>query len=70
VEKIGVHRMPYEGAEAFAERVARARPDLAPAIRAVVRQYSDVRYGADAGTRAAAAQLMRAMRRFSVSRES
>lgn len=70
VEKIGVHRMPYEGAEAFAERVARARPDLAPAIRAVVRQYSDVRYGADAGNRAAAAQLMRAMRRFSVSRES
>jgi hypothetical protein len=67
---VGVHRMPYEGAEAFAERVARARPDLAPAIRALMRQYSDLRYGADAENRAAAVQLTRAMRRFSVSRES
>jgi len=66
--RIGLPRMPYEGAEAFAARVARARPDLAPAISALMRRYSDLRYGADAGNRAAAAQLMRAMRGFAVSR--
>jgi protein-glutamine gamma-glutamyltransferase len=66
--RIGLPRMPHEGAEAFAARVARARPDLGPAIGALMRRYSDLRYGGDAGSRAAAAELMRAMRGFPVSR--
>jgi protein-glutamine gamma-glutamyltransferase len=67
--KIGLRRMPHEGAEAFAARVALARPDLADAIRALMRQYSEVRYGAATGDRAATVHLTQAMRAFSVSRE-
>ncbi|MFI4891217.1 MAG: DUF3488 and DUF4129 domain-containing transglutaminase family protein [Steroidobacterales bacterium] len=64
--KIGFRRLPYEGAEAYAERISRARPDLAERTRALMRQYTDVRYGADAGDRAALARLVRAMRAFRV----
>jgi protein-glutamine gamma-glutamyltransferase len=68
--KIGLPREAHEGAEAFAARIALARPDLGDAIRALMRQYSDVRYGADAADRAAVARLVRAMRGFALSRET
>ncbi len=42
----GLQRMPHEGAEAFAARVAAARPDLASAVRALCRRYSELRYAA------------------------
>jgi len=42
----GLQRMPHEGAEAFAARVAAARPDLASTVRALCRRYSELRYAA------------------------
>jgi transglutaminase-like putative cysteine protease len=52
---IGLYRQPHEGAEAFAARVAAQRPDLAPAVRALCRRYSDLRYAATAPGTATAA---------------
>jgi transglutaminase-like putative cysteine protease len=68
--KIGLQRGAHEGAEAFAERIAQQRPDLGDAIRALMRQYSEVRYGGDTMDRAALARLVRAMRGFPVIREA
>lgn len=42
----GVPRLAHEGAEAYAGRVAELRPDLAPAVTALCRQYSTLRYAA------------------------
>jgi transglutaminase-like putative cysteine protease len=42
----GLPRLPHEGAEAYAARVARQRPDLAHAVTALCRQYSSLRYAA------------------------
>jgi transglutaminase-like putative cysteine protease len=42
---IGIERLPGEGAEAFAGRVARRRPDLAAPVTALCRKYSELRYG-------------------------
>jgi len=41
---VGLQRRPYEGAEAFADRVAAERPDLASTVRALSRSYSALRY--------------------------
>jgi hypothetical protein len=41
---VGVSRLPHEGAEAFAARVAAQRPDLAGAVTRLCRNYSDLRY--------------------------
>jgi protein-glutamine gamma-glutamyltransferase len=65
--KIGLRRGAHEGAEAFAARIARVRPDLGPAMRELMRQYSDVRYGEDALDRAAVRRLVRSMRAFRLS---
>jgi transglutaminase-like putative cysteine protease len=43
---VGLQRMPYEGAEAFAARVAAERPDLASTVRALSLSYSELRYAA------------------------
>jgi protein-glutamine gamma-glutamyltransferase len=43
---IGIERRPHEGAEAYAQRVAQLRPDLATAVTALCRQYSFLRYSA------------------------
>jgi hypothetical protein len=43
---VGIARVPYEGAEAYAQRVARVRPDLAASVAALCRQYSFLRYSA------------------------
>jgi transglutaminase-like putative cysteine protease len=42
----GLPRLPHEGAEAYAARVARQRPDLAHAVTSLCRQYSSLRYAA------------------------
>lgn len=41
----GLPRRPAEGPQDFASRLEEARPDLGPAVRAVVREYADLRYG-------------------------
>ena len=41
---IGLPRMPYEGAEAFAARVAAKRPDLGSRVIALCRRYTELRY--------------------------
>jgi len=43
---VGLPRLSYEGAEAYAGRIAERRPDLAPAVIALCRQYSTLRYAA------------------------
>ena len=43
---IGIARLPHEGAEAYAHRVAQLRPDLAATVTALCRQYSFLRYSA------------------------
>jgi protein-glutamine gamma-glutamyltransferase len=45
---VGLPRLPYEGAEAYAGRIAERRPDLAPEVSALCRQYSTLRYAAAA----------------------
>lgn len=42
----GLPRLPHEGAEAYAARVARQRPDLGAAVISLCRQYSSLRYAA------------------------
>jgi transglutaminase-like putative cysteine protease len=42
----GIARIPHEGPEAYALRVARLRPDLAGIVTALCRQYSFLRYSA------------------------
>jgi len=41
----GVPRMPHEGAQAYAARVARCRPDLAAQVTALCQRYNFLRYG-------------------------
>lgn len=42
----GIARIPHEGAEAYAQRAARLRPDLADRVTQLCRQYSSLRYAA------------------------
>jgi hypothetical protein len=59
---VGIPRLPHEGAEDYASRVAQRRPDLGPEVTALCRHYSRLRYAAgtaridvrqlDAGVRA------------------
>jgi hypothetical protein len=60
---IGLPRMPHEGAEAFAARVAAQRPDLGATVRALCRRYSQLRYAADP-SQAAAATFIAGVRGF------
>jgi len=41
---IGLARRPHEGAEGYAARIGRARPDLAAAVAALCGSYSRLRY--------------------------
>ena len=59
----GIPRIPHEGAEAYALRVARLRPDLANAVTALCRQYSFLRYAAPS-TRVTVGQFQAAVRAF------
>jgi len=60
---VGLQRMPHEGAETFAARVAAARPDLASTVSALCRRYSALRYAA-ASPAAAAATFIAGVRAF------
>ena len=60
---IGIVRMPHEGAEAFAARVAAQRPDLGSAVRALCRRYSELRYAANR-SRTAEATFIAGVRGF------
>lgn len=42
----GLPRRPHEGAEDYAARIARQRPDLGPQVAALCRRYSTLRYAA------------------------
>jgi protein-glutamine gamma-glutamyltransferase len=60
---VGIPRLPHEGPEAFAARVAQHRPDLAAPIGALCRHYSTLRYGAPPAY-ITAQQFDRAVRAF------
>lgn len=63
LERIGLRRAPHEGPAAFAERAAKARPDLAPYIVEISSLYIGLRYGrADNGF--ALPRLRAAVKRF------
>ncbi|MEP6549423.1 MAG: DUF3488 and transglutaminase-like domain-containing protein [Gammaproteobacteria bacterium] len=60
---VGIPRPAHEGAEAYAARVAEQRPDLGPAVAALCRHYSRLRYGG-ALSRISVAQFDAAVRAF------
>jgi hypothetical protein len=60
---IGLPRSAHEGAEAYAARVAAARPDLASVVTALCRRYSRLRY-ANTGADNAAASFISGVRAF------
>jgi transglutaminase-like putative cysteine protease len=59
----GIARMPHEGAEAYALRVARLRPDLAGSVTNLCGQYSFLRYAAPS-TSVTLGQFQAAVRAF------
>jgi hypothetical protein len=60
---VGIPRLPHEGAEDYASRVAQRRPDLGPEVAALCRHYSRLRYAA-AGERINIRQLDASVRAF------
>jgi len=60
---VGMPRLAHEGAEDYAARVARGRPDLGPAVIALCRHYSMLRYAA-APARLTVGQFDAAVRAF------
>ena len=62
---VGLPRNPHEGAEAYAARIAQLRPDLAAAVTALCRRYSQLRYGANpANASASVPEFISAVREF------
>lgn len=61
LSRLGIERLASEGPQTFANRVARARPDLAAAVGEISALYARARYAEDATTLRA---LARAVRRF------
>jgi transglutaminase-like putative cysteine protease len=53
----GIPRRSYEGAEDYASRVARHRPDLSSEVTALCRQYSTLRYAAPPASPASPAPI-------------
>jgi protein-glutamine gamma-glutamyltransferase len=60
---LGMPRLAHEGAEDYAARVAESRPDLGPAVTALCRHYSILRYAA-APARITVGQFDAAVRAF------
>jgi transglutaminase-like putative cysteine protease len=60
---LGMPRLAHEGAEDYAARVAQSRPDLGPAVGALCRHYSILRYAA-APARITVGQFDAAVRAF------
>ena len=52
--KAGLPRLPFEGPETFAARIATQRPDLAETVTTLCRRYSELRYAADPSSPAVA----------------
>lgn len=63
-KKAGLARLPFEGSEAHAARIAVLRPDLQQAAQALARRYSDLRYGAATPTPAAIRRFRKDVRAF------
>ena len=61
----GLPRLPHQGPEDYAAKVATLRPDLANAVTALCRRYSTLRYGAPQA-RAGIAQFAAAVRAFKI----
>jgi protein-glutamine gamma-glutamyltransferase len=61
----GLPRLPHEGAENYAARVAQLRPELGQQVVALCRQYTRLRY-ARTSTRLTLAQFQAAVRAFRV----
>jgi hypothetical protein len=62
---VGMPRLAHEGAEDYAARVAERRPDLGPAVIALCRHYSLLRYAAEpAAARITIGQFDAAVRAF------
>jgi transglutaminase-like putative cysteine protease len=60
---VGIPRLPHEGAEDYAARVAQRRPDLKVSVTGLCRHYSRLRY-AGAASRVTVGQLDAAVRAF------
>jgi transglutaminase-like putative cysteine protease len=65
----GMPRLAHEGAEDYAARVAQSRPDLGPAVTALCRHYSLLRYAA-APARITIGQFDAAVRAFRCTRDA
>jgi protein-glutamine gamma-glutamyltransferase len=64
---VGLARLSHEGAEDYAARVARRRPDLGPEVTELCRRYSSLRYaaaGSRRGSEPSVAQFAAAVRAF------
>lgn len=62
--RVGLARQPWEGPLVYADRIARTRPQLAPQVGAIARDYAALRYGADAVQRNQVAQLRNRIRKL------
>jgi transglutaminase-like putative cysteine protease len=60
---VGIARLPHEGAEDYAARVARERPELGAAVVALCRRYSQLRYASPPAA-GEAALFVAGVRRF------
>jgi transglutaminase-like putative cysteine protease len=60
----GVVRLPYEGADSYAQRIIEQRPDLKAAVDEIIRLYNGLRYGQldDAYNRRELHRLVRSFR--------
>ena len=67
--RAGLTRAPHEGAQDFAERCARQRPDLQTAIVRITQLYQQLRYGAAADNHERR-QLARQVAAFSISKRN
>jgi transglutaminase-like putative cysteine protease len=65
LERQGLGRRPSEGPQAYAARVASARPELAAQVEAITHLYTRLRYGGQSAERAERLQLRRYIREFS-----
>lgn len=48
--RTGLPRAPHQGPLAYAQTIARLRPDLAPSARPLLEQYADLRFGPTSGS--------------------
>jgi len=61
--RMGVVRLPYEGADSYAQRITEQRPDLKTAVDEIIRLYSSLRYG-EANDAHGKSELHRLVRAF------